>query len=106
MAAGQLREKITLESLAAGQDATGASSGAWTAFATNMSASIRDLGGREYLAAQGVQNPVETEILIRYRPGVTAAMRVIHGSETYNIHAALDRDGRRTWLWLMCSRRQ
>lgn len=63
-------------------------------------AAIADLSGRQYIAAQAAQNAVQTTITIRHRTGITAAMRVLHGADIYDIEAVLDRD--RVWLDLMC----
>lgn len=65
-------------------------------------ARIQDISGRQYVAAGGKQNEVVTEITIRYRAGVTASMRVLHGVVIYDIEAVLERD--RHWLVLMCKK--
>ncbi|MDC8756258.1 phage head closure protein [Janthinobacterium fluminis] len=65
-------------------------------------AEVRDVSGREFVAAGATQNTVLTTITIRHRGGIAAAMRVLHGADIYNIEAVLGRDGRQ--LLLMCSR--
>ena len=101
MRAGRMSERVTLQSIAAGQDEYGAPMTGWTDVAT-VWASVDDLTGREYAAAGGTQNAVTTKITIRYRAGVVATMRALHGAIAYNIEAALGQDQRT--LLLMCSR--
>lgn len=67
-----------------------------------VAAEVRDVSGREFVAASATQNEVLTTITIRYRPGVVPAMRVLHGADVYNIEAVLGQDRRA--LALMCSR--
>ena len=101
MQAGRLNKRITIQSPATGQDATGEPTTGWTDVAT-VWASIVDVSGREYVAAGGLQNSAQTKITIRYRSGIVPSMRVVHGSDAYNVEAILGQDGRS--LLLMCSR--
>jgi len=98
---GAMQNRITIQAPAAGQDAFGEPIVGWTDICT-VWAAIDDLSGRQYIAAQAGQNVVETTITIRYRAGITAAMRVLHGADVYDIEAVLGQD-RRT-LQLMCNR--
>jgi SPP1 family predicted phage head-tail adaptor len=104
MRAGQLRHRITLQALTAGQDTAGEPLVNWVDVAAGVPANVFDINGREYIAAQAVTNAVTTTIVIRYRVDVTAAMRVICDGVTYNIEAVLDKDGRRREMHLMCVR--
>lgn len=101
MRAGQLNKRVTLQTPAAGQDEFGQPLTGWTDVAT-VWASITDMTGREYIAAAAVQTSVQTRITIRYRAGIVAAMRVLHGADVYNIAAVLEwgRDA----LNLMCEK--
>ena len=101
MQAGRLNKRITIQSPATGQDATGEPTTGWTDVAT-VWASIVDVSGREYVAAGGLQNSAQTKITIRYRSGIVPSMRVVHGSDAYNVEAVLGQD--RRGLLLMCSR--
>ena len=101
MQAGRLNKRITIQSPATGQDATGEPTTGWTDVAT-VWASIVDVSGREYVAAGGMQNSAQTKITIRYRAGIVPSMRVVHGSDAYNVEAVLGQD--RRGLLLMCSR--
>lgn len=101
---GPLDKRITIEAPAAGQDAFGEPSTTWTTVAP-MWASLKDLTGREFLAAAAVQNAVQTKITIRY-PGnavtILPGMRVVHGADVYNIEAVLGQD--KVMRVLMCSK--
>ena len=101
---GRLDQRITIQAPATGQDAFGAPSTIWTVVAT-VWAELKDLTGREFLAAAAVQNVVQTKITIRY-PGnsvtVLPGMRVVHGADIYNIEAVLGQD--KVMRVLMCSK--
>jgi SPP1 family predicted phage head-tail adaptor len=101
MQAGKLSRRVTIQQKATTQDAYGQPVQTWTDVA-EVWADIRDMSGKEYFAAQATQNPVQTKITIRYRAGIVPAMRVIYGSDTYNIEAVLGQD--KISLLLMCSR--
>ena len=101
MQAGRLNKRVLIQSPATGQDATGEPTTGWTDVAT-VWASIVDVSGREYVAAGGTQNSAQTKITIRYRAGIVPSMRVVHGSDAYNVEAVLGQD--RRGLLLMCSR--
>lgn len=100
MNANQLNQHITIQLPSTKQDEFGQLIECWEDVHTNIRAGIGDMSGREYLAAAAVQNAVITKIVIRYRPGITPAMRVLHNATIYNITAVLQ--GRKGWLNLMC----
>lgn len=54
-----------------------------------------------FFASQQVQSEVTHKVTIRFRPGVTADMRVIHNGKVFNIVAPLP-DNRGRELVLMC----
>jgi len=101
MRAGTLNIRVTIQSPATGQDEYGQPLAGWTDAAT-VWAAIRDLKGAQYIAAQATQNQVESKITIRYRPGITSSMRVVHGADVYDIQSVLGQD--RKTLDLMVKR--
>lgn len=103
MQSGQLSERVKLQQQTSDQDEFGQVTGGWTDVA-EVWAEVRDVSGKEYFAAQANQNAVQTKIRIRWREGVVPSMRVVHGTRTYNIEAALEHGGRKSELLLMCSR--
>lgn len=101
ISAGELNKRVTLQSLGSTQDADGGIVQTFTDVAT-VSASIEDISGREYVAANAPQNAAQTMIKIRYRDGIVPSMRVLHGSVAYNVEAVLGQD--KIELLLMCKR--
>ena len=100
MRSGMLRHRVTLQRFQQGQDAYGGPVETWEDVAT-VWASLEAMSGREFFASQQAQSEVTQRIRIRYRPGVTADMRVIHQGTVFNIVAPLP-DNRGKDLVLMC----
>ena len=101
---GQLRNRVTIQQLATGSPdvfPSGEPDAAWTDVKT-VWAAIEPLRGRELLAAQQIASEVSGTITIRYRAGVTAAMRVSFRSRYYEILAVIDPEERQRELELMC----
>jgi SPP1 family predicted phage head-tail adaptor len=90
-----------IQSESAVQDAMGEMIPAWKTFAV-MWAYVADLSGREYTAADATQNAAQTRMEISYRANIVADMRVLLGSDIYNIEAVLGQD--KKMLTLMCKR--
>jgi SPP1 family predicted phage head-tail adaptor len=101
MKAGTLRNRVTLQQQINTQNAIGELTQQWLDVAT-VSASVLDVNGREYVTANAIENPVDCKITIRHRKGVVPAMRVVRGTDTYNIQAVLNPSGKRDYLVLMC----
>ena len=104
--AHRLNKRVTLQQLVKGKTPTGAPTELWENVIKTgdgmIWAGIRDLTGRQFVAAGGTQNEVQTEIEIRYRAGVIPAMRALHGADVYDIAAVLDQKGKA--LLLMASK--
>ena len=104
--AHRLNNRVLLQRLVQGKDPSGAPTEVWENVVAvgdgKIWAGIRDLTGRQYVAAGGTQNAVQTEIEIRWRVGIFASMRAVHGADIYDIEAVLDQKGRA--LLLMCSK--
>jgi len=102
MKAGDLRHRVTLQQLVTGspQNTTaGEPDQAWGDVAT-VWAAVEPLQGRALEAAQMIQSEVTGRIRIRYRAGVTAAMRVSFDGRLYDIKAVVDPDERHRELVL------
>lgn len=99
----RLRHRITIESLTIIRDVIGGVQEVWTPVHASVPADIVPLSGREFIAAQSTQSLVTTRITIRYQPGILPAMRLVHGTDTYNIEAVLPDPSLRRHLTLMCS---
>lgn len=103
--AGKLRHRVAIERRVNQQDAsTGAVTPVWVAVATSVPAEIVPLSVREYLSAAALQSQIVARVVIRYRSGIDATMRIKHGSTIYNIEGVLaDTDSGREYLTLPCS---
>lgn len=102
----ELDKRVTLQQRSAGKDSSGAIVQDWiNVIGTGdgkVWARVRDITGRQFIAATATQNAVTTEIRIRRRLGVMSKMRVLFGSDVYDIEEVLVRDTR--WIDLMCTR--
>ncbi len=97
MPIGRLRQRLTLEAPVDVEDGAGGVSRSFVALATVWAAVIPTLAV-EALEADRVSQRVTHRITLRWRAGVTAAMRFTKGARTWNILAATDPDGTRRRL--------
>lgn len=101
VAAGRLEQRVTLQQRVAGVNALGQASTSW-ANMVEVWAAVEPLRGREFFAAGQTQSEVTTRITIRYRQGVTSAMRVVWRGQPYDIREVIEPNGQRQTLELMC----
>lgn len=104
--AGRLRHRVTIQVPQHTQDPqTGEMVTTWASFAENIAAAIEPVSVREFVAAQAVQSRIEVRIVIRYRSGLNAAMRLVGSDGTiYNPQGFLpDADSGREYLTIPCS---
>ncbi len=108
MRAGKLRHRIMFQRKDDGRDQAGQPTISWVdALDSPVWAGVGAISGRERLSAAAEQSETTTLILIRYRPGITADMRIVHNpptgnGEIYNIVSIIP-DPKRTQIELMCS---
>lgn len=106
--APRLRHRVDIEELTDTLDSeSGALSEGWATVRGSdepdlFTAEIVPLSGREFVAAQKENAGVTTRITVRWRAGITASMRVVHGSDVYNIRAVLPDPSLRRHITLMC----
>lgn len=100
--AGRLRHRVRIEQLenlldsngeAIQDENTGEVARAWVEVAT-VWAAIEPVSGREFIQSQATQSQITARIVIRFREGINAAMRLVHvrrnmADVIYNIHALL-----------------
>lgn len=101
MQAGRLNQRVTISSRATTVDSYGEPTGSWSTLAT-VWAVVQPLMGREFQEAKQTEAELTTRIRIRYRTDVTAAMKAVHGSTTYDIVSVMCPDTDRRELILMC----
>ena len=100
--AHRLRHRVTIEQLATTRDEFGGVVESWGTVAI-VPAEVWPLSGREFIASQAAQAGVNARMTIRYVAGITPKMRVVHGSDIYNIEAVLPDQTLRRHLTLMVS---
>lgn len=102
MRAGALRHRVTIQERATGRDAVGQPVDSWQTFATRW-AEVTDVEGRELVRDGAYSAQVTTLVRIRHLDGVTADMRVVHGSRTLElVGPPIDKEGRVRELELPC----
>jgi SPP1 family predicted phage head-tail adaptor len=84
LAAGRLRHRITIQRPINTQDSSGNTVLDWEDVATDVPAEIVLPSVRERVAAQQMQSEASGRITIRYRPGMSATMRLIGLSGPYD----------------------
>jgi SPP1 family predicted phage head-tail adaptor len=109
IASGRLRHQMELQEQVQAQDATtGVTTVTWSTVAT-VWAAIEPLSAREFVESAANQSQVSARVTIRYRAGVTAAMRLAHmvdgvAGRIYNIEGVLaDKDSGMEYLTLPVS---
>ena len=80
--AGQLRERIVIQSKAMAQSASGAQTLTWTVFA-QRNAKVQSATGREQFDLAHTKAEQVVRFTIRYLAGVTEQMRILHGGTGY-----------------------
>ena len=101
MRAGQLDQRIVIERLVEGYDELGQPINDWLPIVTTWAA-VEPLVGREYLAAAALVSEVTARVRMRFRPGITAADRIVHDGKVYGITSVADVHSSRRELVLMC----
>jgi len=80
--AGRLRHVVDIEARDEEQDATtGGVTTTWYPLFTDVRAAIVPLSVREALAAAKEEANVSARIVIRFRPGLDATQRIVHGTK-------------------------
>lgn len=101
MRIGPLRHRVQLQTNTPTRDSYGDEVDSWGVTST-VYAQIDPVRGREFFAAGEKHSEINTKITMRYQSGVVPTMRVVHGSDTYDIRAVIDVWGRQRMLELMC----
>lgn len=102
MNAGKLNRRVVIEARQQGVDSWGQPlPDAWAPVAT-VWASIKNLSGLGAIRADAQTSTVKTSVRVRYRAGLAAGMRVVHGATVYRIEAVLPDAAGREWVDLVC----
>lgn len=110
--AGRLRHRVQIQEYVAQTDTagdviqdpqTGEVAKTWTTVAT-VWAAIEPLSAREFIQSAASQTEISARITIRYRAGLTADMRLLHGAKIYNPKGFLaDPDSGLEYMTIPCS---
>jgi SPP1 family predicted phage head-tail adaptor len=85
IAAGRLRHRIDIQQKQTAQDpVTGEQTDTWVTLWEKVPAAIEPLSAREFIAAKAMQSQITARIVIRYRAGLDATMRILHNGKIYN----------------------
>lgn len=101
MRAGWLRHRITIQTPATVQSASGQVNPGWSDYLSAW-ASIEPLRGREYMEGRQTQASVDHRVRMRYRAGITPKMQVVFGSRTFQIVSVINVIEGKRELNLMC----
>lgn len=99
--AGRLDQRVTLQQKSVTRDDIGGEVVTWVDVAT-LWAAVQPVRGREYIALRAAQSDITTKITIRYRSGVTTAMRIVWNGHAMDIAEAININGGNHTLELMC----
>ncbi|VGQ11726.1 hypothetical protein SB5439_04988 [Klebsiella variicola] len=83
---GRLRHVITFQERKKGVDRFGAPIDRWADVFVNVPAAVEHLSARDLIAASETHYKTSARIIIRYRPGVNASMRIIYRNKIYTIN--------------------
>lgn len=103
MAAGKLRERVTLQAETQTPDGAGGYSLGWSDVAT-VWASVKPMRGKESLESMQVRDVQPYEVMIRYNSAVTVTPkhRLSWNGKLLNIRSVVNRDMRDKYLMLHC----
>jgi SPP1 family predicted phage head-tail adaptor len=99
-----LRHRIVIEAGQPASDGGGGGAGFWTnpLPVARAWAHIEPLRGREALASMKLESRITHRITLRYRAGISAAMRVAFKGRYFNIRAVINPEERNEILELLC----
>lgn len=103
MKAGELDQRVTLQRREQGEDEAGQPFDDWVNVAT-VWAAVRPLRANDLIRANAITNIMDAKVVLRYRPGITSAMKVQHGTDTYSIESVIDVKSGRRELELLCKK--
>lgn len=98
----KLRHQVTLQSRSTVNDGFGQEVDTWTDVATPF-ADIEPALGTSQESAEAQTSSITHLLTIRFRPSVTARMRVVYGARIFEIVSVIDVEERHFWLQLQCS---
>ena len=101
-ASGDLDRRVSVQQRGSNVDANGQQSMVWTELFSSW-ANIAPMGGTEMLAAQAINAESTHNVVMRWRPNVTAGMRLVYQGRVFNILNINDQNMAHQILELTCS---
>lgn len=99
----RLRHPITIEQEIRSPDGRGGTAETWVPVARPFG-DVEPLSTRDRLVAQQVKSEITHVVTIRYRPGLSGKLRVIHqGRYLYVVGDPINVDERSIWLQFTCA---
>lgn len=98
---GSMRHRVTIEEPVETQDDTGQPIVTWSAFANDVPADFMPTGGMESMRGRQLEAGTKAIFRVRYRPGFTTQMRVVHENIGYGITYVNQVDGLRKFIELV-----
>lgn len=100
MASSRLKHRLSLEQEVLSSDGVGGYTKSWEVLA-ELWAEIRPLGGLEAFFTGRLNAKATHKIRLRYRSGVTTAMRLVFGERVFNIRSVHNIDEKNDMLELL-----
>lgn len=105
MDAGKLRHRVQFQALVDTRNTFGEAVKSWIPYGSPVWAQITPLSVREFTQAQQLQSKISARIVVRHRTDLAPSMRVVHGTDVYNIEGVLaDPDSGMEYITLPVSR--
>lgn len=98
---GDLNKRITIQTKTSVADGIGGFNDTVATFCETW-AGIWPVSGKEIVSNQQLVGQVSHRVRIRYRSGVTSAMKILYGTRTFNISSVVDPNEAHEWLDLIC----
>lgn len=97
----KLRHQVALQSRSTVNDGFGQDMNAWTTVGTPF-AEIEPAFGTSQQSGEAQTSSITHVLTIRFRPNITARMRVVYGARIFEILSVIDLEERHFWLQLLC----
>lgn len=95
--------RVTIQQKGTGKTATGVPDNTPVVVLPGIYARVSVITGREKWVPEASAQTNDATIKLRYRPGITEAMQIVHGAEVYDITAIIP-DERKRELRCICKR--
>ncbi|RDH41599.1 phage head closure protein [Zooshikella ganghwensis] len=89
MKAGKLRHRILIQKKEVVRDEYNEEQEKWVTVCS-CRAEVNPLQGKEFFAAQQINNKITVKITMRYRNGISTAMRIIFKKRIFNILVSIN----------------